>query len=96
MYSRDPSNFRYKSLPFGKPLEGDDLKNSLKEVFSKQISNVQKLVDVDSSNGNENMNQMVARKAPKAQHYSASESLSYRVSAAVAQKNEGHKYILQV
>ena len=36
-YSRDPSNFRYNSLPFRKPLEDADLKKSLKEVFSKQI-----------------------------------------------------------
>ena len=39
---------------------------------------------------------MVARKAPKAMHYSGSESLDYRVSAAVSQKNEGRAYLLQV
>ncbi|WAQ97720.1 hypothetical protein MAR_022093 [Mya arenaria] len=42
------------------------------------------------------MNHMVARKAPKTVTYSESESLDFRVSAAVAQKNEGRQYILQV
>ncbi|KAK3084401.1 hypothetical protein FSP39_012922 [Pinctada imbricata] len=95
-YIRNPSTFRHKSLPFGKDLEGDDLKKSLNKVFQKQIDNVKKLVDLDSSNANENLNQLIAKKAPKAQHYSGSESLSYRVSAAIAQKNEGHQYLLQV
>ena len=57
---------------------------------------VDKLANLESSNANENMNNIIARKAPKAVHFSGSESLDYRVSAAVAQKNEGHSYIIQV
>ncbi|WAR05481.1 hypothetical protein MAR_020850 [Mya arenaria] len=51
---------------------------------------------VQSTNANENMNHMVARKAPKTVTYSESESLDFWVSAAVAQKYDGRQYILQV
>ena len=57
---------------------------------------LENLAHVQSTNGNENMNHMIARKAPKSVTYSESESLDFRVSAAVAQKNEGRQYVLQV
>ncbi|CAC5389731.1 unnamed protein product [Mytilus coruscus] len=52
-----------------------------------------KLANLASTQTNENLNQMLATKAPKYKHYSASNSLSYRFSATVAQKNEGHRYV---
>ena len=57
---------------------------------------IEKLSQLGSSNCVENMNQQIARKAPKALHFSESESLDFRVSAAVLQKNEGHSYICEV
>lgn len=72
------------------------LKESLYEVFSKFAGNAGKLSNLGSSNGNENLNQMIAKKAPKSQHYSGSDSLSFRVAAAIAQKNEGHGFIVEV
>ena len=39
---------------------------------------------------------MVAGKAPKARHYSSSESLSFRHGAAVCIKDEGQKYLADV
>ena len=39
---------------------------------------------------------MVAAKAPKSWHYSSSDSLSYRVSAAVCVKNSGQGYISDI
>lgn len=38
---------------------------------------------------NENLNQTIAKKVPKSQHYSGSESLAYRLSAWVAHRNKG-------
>ena len=35
----------------------------------------------------------MASKCPKSKHYSGSESMIYRVSAAVCQKNIGHTYV---
>lgn len=39
---------------------------------------------------------MTAKKASKSQHYSGSESLAYRQFTSVAQRNVGHKYLLEV
>jgi len=39
---------------------------------------------------------MIATKHPKSRHYAGSESLGVRVSAGVAQKNEGTTYIVEV
>ena len=39
---------------------------------------------------------MAASKAPKSQHFSKSESLDYRVAAAVCQKNMGEGYLCVV
>ncbi|XP_070570122.1 uncharacterized protein [Ptychodera flava] len=39
---------------------------------------------------------VIASKAPKAKHYSSSNSFNMRVAAAVAQKNIGHTYISKV
>ena len=53
-----------------------------------------------STNGitqaNESFNKTVASKAPKTKFYSGSASLNRRVASAVAQKNEGHSYLLKV
>jgi len=54
------------------------------------------LSTLESTDANENLNHMIVRKAPKALTFSESESLDFRVSAAVAQKNEGHQYVVQV
>lgn len=55
-----------------------------------------KLASMGSTNANENLNNMIVRKAPKSVNFSESESLDTRVAAAVSQKNEGHRYILDV
>lgn len=52
-----------------------------------------------TSNGNENLHQMIAKKAPESQHYSGSgslSSLSFRVAAAIAQKNGERDFIVEV
>lgn len=95
-FLKAPNLYKHKSLPHGKDLHDEGLRKSLSCVFAKYAANADKLADLESSNSNENLNQMIAKKAPKSQHYSGSESLAYRLSASVAQKNEGHKYMLEV
>ena len=56
----------------------------------------EKLANMGSSNANESLNAMIARKAPKNLHFSSSERLDISISSAVAQKNEGHAYLLEV
>ena len=57
---------------------------------------LQKLTFFKSTQANESFNKTVASKAPKANYYSGSGSLNYRVAASVAQKNIGHQYVTSV
>ncbi|CAC5378782.1 unnamed protein product [Mytilus coruscus] len=91
----DPS-IKYKSLPYGKPLQDKALQESLTTLFQKYILNSEKLANLGSTQSNESFNKSVAAKAPKNRFYGGSRSLAYRVAAAVAQKNTGHKYTVDV
>ena len=95
-YLSAPEVYRHKSLAHGKGLTGAELHKDLTNVFDAFIQNADKLAHLESSQANESFNNIVASKAPKNKHYSGSESLSYRVSAAVSQKNDGHTYITRV
>ena len=95
-YLRDPENCRHKTLPHGKSLSGEELRHDLSAVFAKYEATADKLADLQSTQANESLNQMIARKAPKSLHYSGSESLNFRVSSAIAQKNEGFAYVSKV
>lgn len=53
-------------------------------------------MDLGSTKTNESLNNTVANKTPKSTFYSGSESNDIRVAAAVAQKQLGHQYVLQV
>lgn len=57
------------------------------------MNQAKKLANLSSSQANESLNNTIASKTPKAKHYSASASLSYRVETAVLQKNEGYSYV---
>ncbi|CAC5424249.1 unnamed protein product [Mytilus coruscus] len=72
------------------------LQESLTTLFQKYILNSEKLANLGSTQSNESFNKSVAAKAPKNRFYGGSRSLAYRVAAAVAQKNTGHKYTVDV
>jgi len=95
-FHEEKENYEYKRLPGKKPLEGQSLRTSLEELMGRYINNVDKLAPAASTQINENFNNIVANKCPKSKHYSGSESLNYRVAAAVCQKNSGHTYIDEV
>ncbi|CAG2201766.1 unnamed protein product [Mytilus edulis] len=80
----------------GKPLSGSSLQKSLENVFEGYAKNSIKLSTVGSTQANESFNRMVSAKAPKHVHYSSSGNLNYRVAASVAQKNTGHRYLVNV
>lgn len=94
-FQKDPSA-KYKSLPGGLALEGDSLRLVLNNVFAIYAQNAEKLAPCGSTLANESFNNSVASKAPKARHYSGSESLDFRVKAAACQKNIGHGYVSEV
>ncbi|VDI81031.1 Hypothetical predicted protein [Mytilus galloprovincialis] len=87
-YNTNPENFKYKSLPNGKPLTSDGLKEELNSLVRKMISRSESITDLGSTQANESFNQLVSVKAPKARHYGGSCTLQNRLSAAVLQKNE--------
>ena len=84
---------KYKYLPYGKPLVGEELRDALSKVFAKHAKNAERLCFKVSSNSNESFNRSVAVKAPKSHHFSKSESLNFRVASAVCQKYLGEKYV---
>ena len=87
---------KYTALPYGKCLHGPELREALSHLFSNLAANSEKLCFNSSSNSNESFNNMVASKAPKYCHYSKSESLDFRISATVCQKNVGENYLKMV
>ncbi|XP_062621637.1 uncharacterized protein LOC134283204 [Saccostrea cucullata] len=95
-YLKDSSNYKHRSLPYGKDLVGDDLKRDLQEMFCHYSENSQKMANLGSTQANESMNFLISTKAPKAKHFGGSSSLGHRLAAAVSQKNCGRKYISQV
>lgn len=86
----------HKNLPKGKPLTDADLRLSLTKLLSKYIKNAKQISQCGSTQANESLNNLIATKNPKARHYAGSESLSYRVAAAVCQKNYGVSYASKV
>ncbi|XP_062566154.1 uncharacterized protein LOC134228511 [Saccostrea cucullata] len=90
------TNYKPKNLPYGKPLSDQPLRVALESLINKYIQKADELVDLGSTQNNENFNHMVASKAPKRLFYGGSESLKTRVSATVCQKNEGYNYITEL
>ena len=87
-------NGKHANLPRGKSLTSPLLRKALTKIFIKDlIPHAEQLAQLGSSQGNESFNMLLVRKAPKANHYSSSRSLSFRLAAAVSQKNEGYSYV---
>ncbi|XP_006825610.2 uncharacterized protein LOC102807925 [Saccoglossus kowalevskii] len=95
-YLVDPANYKHSSLPYGKELCSDDLRASSDKIMKTYIDSSNDLARMGSTQGNENMNMVIASKAPKAKHYSGSDSFNVHIAAAVAQKDIGHTYVCQV
>uniref|UniRef100_A0A8W8MKU6 Mutator-like transposase domain-containing protein n=1 Tax=Magallana gigas TaxID=29159 RepID=A0A8W8MKU6_MAGGI len=78
------------------PLSTKNLQSYLEKVFTAYAGHSNKLSSLGITQGNESFNHMVAAKAPNNVHFSSSGNLSYKVAACVAQKNNGHKYLVSV
>lgn len=86
----------YKSLPHGKPLSDTAVQLEVKGIFQSNIKHADKLSCLGSTQANESLNKTIATKAPKHLHLSGSANLNYRVAAAIAQKNVGQRYLIDV
>ncbi|XP_063991234.1 uncharacterized protein LOC135169826 isoform X5 [Diachasmimorpha longicaudata] len=69
---------------------------AIDEIFEGLAKNAGKYAHAVSSQANESLNASITRKAPKNLTYSLTRSMDFRVGAAVAEKNEGESYLLQV
>ncbi|XP_024892943.1 uncharacterized protein LOC112468124 [Temnothorax curvispinosus] len=93
--SHTDENYVHEGLPDRKPLTDSELRANLTNIFTKYVNNASKLAPCGSSQANENFNRIVCSKHPKNQFYGVSESMAFRVAAAVCQKNLGTQYISQ-
>ena len=89
-------NYDYKYIPGKKPLNSKELKTTMESLMSRYIQNADRLAPGASTQANESWNNTVASFCPKSKHYSGSDSLNFRVGAAVCQKNLGYQYINNV
>ena len=95
-YISSSNSYKHKSLPYGKDLSGDELKDDLSKLFNDKIKDVAKLSHLGSTQANESMNMTISSKASQRINYSEYRSLTSRVEAAVAQKNLGYRYVIHV
>lgn len=86
----------YKGLPNGQPLSDAELRVALTNLLSRFAKNSQKLAPCGSTQCNEAFNNIVTTKHPKNRHYGRSESLNYRIAAAVCQMNMGPTFVSDV
>lgn len=80
------ADYVHKNLPHGKPLTDENVKTKLIKLIDRYIASSEKIAQCASTQVNESMNQIISSKNPKSRHYAGSESLSFRVKAAVSQK----------
>ena len=77
-------------------LSGEEFRRDPEAIFSVFCKNAHKIAPGGSTNDNESFNNMVAAKAPKRCHFSATNNFASRVNSAVAQKKLGNSYLNEV
>ena len=97
-FHEDPAAYRRKHLPGGESLQGDGLRAFLTESIQAFCTNeyVKKLVNLGSTQRNENLNHVIASKSLEVRYYGGSKSNDFRTAAGVAQCNESHSYLVSV
>ncbi|XP_061190006.1 uncharacterized protein LOC133197832 [Saccostrea echinata] len=95
-YKRNPANYIPRNLPYSRYLTCLELKKDLEAIIQTYAQQAEKLSDLGSTQACESFNHIVASKHPKNLFLSGSESTSFRIAAAVAQKNIGKSYIQEV
>ena len=95
-YLSNPTTYKHSSVPYGKDLQGETLKQDLEAIVEMFVQNAEKLAPLGSSQANEALNNAIGSKAPKIRYYGSSESNDFRVACAVSQKNLGHDYVATV
>lgn len=77
-------------------LKNSQLYEQLVKLLNKCADNISKFAVRASSQSNESVNSMMARKARKCDCFSLSESCDYRYASCICSLNEGEKYVYNV
>ncbi|XP_063991230.1 uncharacterized protein LOC135169826 isoform X2 [Diachasmimorpha longicaudata] len=93
-YKNNPEEYSHPTI--GEGIHSPVLFAAIDEIFEGLAKNAGKYAHAVSSQANESLNASITRKAPKNLTYSLTRSMDFRVGAAVAEKNEGESYLLQV
>ena len=64
-FNKNPDSFKFKSLPYGRPLQDPDLRLSLEKLVKQYQGCVDRLAYLSSTQVNESFNNTVTSKAPK-------------------------------
>ena len=96
-YHDNPTTYRHNDLPHGKDLHGEQLRNTLTQLFDEYSTDtvVSKLAPCENSQRNESLNSVIGTKNPKTRYYGGSESSDFRVACGIAQVNIGYSYITE-
>ena len=94
-FHEDPAAYRSKHFQGGKSLQGDGLREESIQAFCTN-EDVKKLVNLGSTQRNENPDHIIASKSLKVRYYGGSESNDFRTAAGVAQFNKSHSYLVSV
>ena len=90
-YVQSKENYKHATVVGG--LKNQILFEELKTIFFKLSENAETFVSCTSTQGNESLNNIISRKAPKSVPYECSEPYDYRVACSIAQKNRGEQYV---
>ncbi|KAF4532343.1 hypothetical protein B566_EDAN003646, partial [Ephemera danica] len=95
-YFSNPTNYKSKYLAKSLGDHGGTLYTEVCKCIEKLASKSEELSVGGSTQGCESLNNTVSMKAPKNKHFGGTSALTFRVNAAVLQKNEGVDYTANV
>ncbi|XP_043271172.1 uncharacterized protein [Venturia canescens] len=91
----DPG-YVFQHLPEGRPFSSKAWNDDFEQILESYMEKAEKISPGGSSQRNESFNHMAVTRAPKSRFYGSTPALSYRVAAAVLQKNDGADHMTEV
>lgn len=94
--AKGTADYLFQNLPDGKPFTCSRWRSDFSAIIESYVAKAEMIAPGGSSQRNESFNHMAVTRAPKSRFYGSTPALSYRVAAAVLQKNEGAAHIMKV
>lgn len=95
-FKENPQTYKPKNLPYCRYLTEKSFWKIQRQCLNHFPKTAKKMINVGSTQRNESFNRTVASTNPKSHFYSSSESTSFRVAAAVAQRKTGGNFLPKV